>query len=92
MLHFIRQQTYRQSSRDRDRRTAYSDNQHYHSTPKQVERVTEKENVTLIESDDSQKAKNKRRRKSEVQQRLQKGMELVKTGNKRWYLLREISV
>lgn len=31
LLHFIRQQTHRQSGRDGDRRAAFSDNRHHHS-------------------------------------------------------------
>lgn len=48
LLHFIRQQTHRQSGTDGDRGTAFSDNQHNHSTQREV-RERGKENVTLID-------------------------------------------
>lgn len=54
LLHFIRQQTHRQSGRDGDRRAAFSDNRHHHSQHR-VQRDGESgnENVKLIESDES---------------------------------------
>lgn len=60
---FIRQQTHRQSGRDGDRRTAFSDNQHNHS--QHGERKRGKEDVTLIESDESVKKSKEQKVKKE---------------------------
>lgn len=53
LLHFIRQQTHRQSGSDKDRRTASSDNHRHHSAQAEAKESREKASVALMESDDS---------------------------------------
>lgn len=53
LLHFIRQQTHRQSGSDKDRRTASSDNHRHHSAQAEARERRGKESVALMESDDS---------------------------------------
>lgn len=53
LLHFIRQQTHRQSGSDKDRRTASSDNHHHHSAQAEARESRGKESVALAETDDS---------------------------------------
>lgn len=66
LLHFIRQQTHRQSGRDGNRRAAFSDNQHNHSQHRlQRDRKRANENVKLIESDESVKKSKEQRVKKE---------------------------
>lgn len=53
LLHFIRQQTHRQSGSDKDRRTASSDNHRHHSAQAEARESRGKESVALTETDDS---------------------------------------
>lgn len=53
LLHFIRQQTHRESGSDKDRRTASSDSQRQHSAQAEARESRWKEGEALTETDDS---------------------------------------
>lgn len=90
LLHFIRQQTHRQSGSDKDRRTASSDNYRHHSAQAEArESRGEGERGINREWWHSHKAKNKRWN-NEVWQRLWKITELIETTTKRCTLMRGI--
>lgn len=53
LLHFIRQQTHRESGSDKDRGTASSDNHCHHSAQAEARESQWKESEALTETDDS---------------------------------------